>query len=63
MQKLQMQAGVIPYVSTISACEKGRQCITAVALLREMQRWVQVDVITGRAIIKTCENGQQCEAE
>ena len=37
MQHWQMEADMITYSTTISACEKGQQWMVAVALLREMR--------------------------
>ena len=55
-----MEADVITYNATISACEKGQQWITAVSLLQEMQQWhMEPDVITYNATISACEKGQQ----
>ena len=60
MQHWQMQADVITYSATISACEKGQQWMAAVALLREMQQWqMQANVITYSGTISACEKGQQ----
>ena len=54
-----MQADVITYSATISACEKGQQWITATTLLREMQqRHMKSDAITYSATISAC---QKCE--
>ena len=39
MQEWNFEANVIIYNATISACERGRQWITAVGFLREMQYW------------------------
>ena len=38
MQHWRIEANVITYNATISACEKGQQWMTAVSLLREMQQ-------------------------
>merc|ERR1712070_1337307 len=54
-----MQADVISYSATLSACEKGQQWMAAVALLREMQQWqVQADVISYSSTISACEKDQ-----
>ena len=60
MQHWQMEADGITYSATISACEKGHQWMTAVALLREMQHWhLEANVITYNATISACGKGQQ----
>ena len=60
MQDWQMQADVITYHATISACEKGQQWIKAVASLRELQEWqIRPNVITCNAIISAYEKGKQ----
>ena len=54
------EVDVITYSATISACEKGQQWITAVSLLREVQRRnKQTNVITCIATVSTCQKGQQ----
>ena len=61
MQQWHMKPDVITYSSSISACEKGQQWITAMSLLRETQQWnMEANVITYNATISTCEKGQQC---
>ena len=53
-----MEPDVITYSATISACTKGQQWSSAVALLREMlQDHIKHDVITYTATISACERG------
>ena len=60
MQQWNMEANVITYHVTISTCEKGQQCITAISKLPEMlQCNINADVITYNVAISAFEKGRR----
>ena len=55
-----LQANVITYNATISACEKGKQWQRAVSFFEDMQsHGPQAGVITYNATISARDNGRQ----
>ena len=55
-----LQADVITYNATISACEKGKQWQRALGLLEEMlSQGIRANVITYNATISACGKGKQ----
>ena len=60
MRQRRLEPDVITYNSSISSCEKGRQWLAALRLLRQMrQRRLEPNVITYSSSISSCEKGQQ----
>ena len=58
MHSLRLQADVITYAATISACEKGGQWQRALGLFEEFRsHGLQANVITYNATISACEKG------
>ena len=60
MQRQDVVPNVITYSALISACEKGKQPETTMAMFYAIQRQdVVPDIMTYGALISTCQRGKQ----